>query len=370
MARRNNGEGSVYRRADGKWVASCTVGFRDGKQVRRTRVCSSALQAREALRQLKLEFAGGLDAVRNGTVAEWLVEWLADVVAPESAANTHYSYQLAVKNHIAPYLGEVILDKLAAANIVEWLAHLKRKGTGERTRQNAYVVLRKAMADAFRLGKRIGNPCEGVQKPKHKAETIDPFEAVEVQRMLKATKGTRWYLLVVLAVSCGARRGEILGLQWSSVKLGKHPHIVIDQQQVQVGGRSMVGKPKSEAGNRKIPLTPEAVAAVKEHRDIVRKLGLSLDSYVFMNREGFPVSVSALAKNVWAPLLRKLGIRHRGIHHCRHTFATFALHAGVSIVELSKLLGHSKPSVTLNTYAHVIAALQDHVTSKLGTMYQ
>ena len=370
MARRNNGEGSVYRRADGKWIACCTIGFRDGKQVRRTKVCTSALQAREALRELQAETGSGLLLDGKTKLADWLPRWLADSVTTRSAANTVYSYRLACTNHIVPTLGAIEVNAITVAHVERLIARLQRNGVGQRTLQNAFVVLSKAMSDAVRLGLRADNPCVAISKPRYRADKAEPFQAVEVQRILKATQGTRWHLFVMLAFSCGLRRGELIGLRWQSIRIGKRSHLVIDQQQTQVGGKSIAGRPKTESSVREIPLTADAVEAVRQHRELMKQDGLPTDDYVFVGSRGNHISVSGLAKNFWQPLLRKLGIEHRGLHHCRHTFASFAIQSGISIVELSRMLGHAKPSTTLDIYSHVVASLQDTVTAKLGTMYR
>jgi integrase len=365
--RRGNGEGSIYRRADGKWVANLTVAVKGQKQVRVRRICKTRSFAAEALEKLKTEYRGITSVDGRSKLADWLPVWIAGTVSSSAAANTIESYRYAATNHIAPHLGDRSIIGLTASEVEQWIAELKRNQIGGRTIQNAFTVLRKAMGDAVRLGLRNDNPCKVVAKPQHESEAVFPFEVIEVKRLLNATHGDRLHALLVLALTTGMRKGELLGLKWSNVDWRENV-IHVREQQIEISGKVSLATPKTACSIRDVPITPQARLALVDHRSLLLAAGFADGEMVFPGPTGGHYYSSRLNKT-WASLLVKLGLPHRGFHHLRHTFATHSLRAGVPITDLSRLMGHARVSTTLDTYTHVLHGLNSDFTAKTAKMY-
>ncbi len=144
--RRGRGEGGVYRRADGRWCGSASVGYGDdGKRRRRTVYGKTKAEAVAKLDAVRQDVRAGVpvDPVK-GTVADFLAFWLADDVKPNRAPGTHKCYADAVRLHVNPHVGGVRLADLDAAILVNLYATLARAGVGARTREIVHVVLRRA----------------------------------------------------------------------------------------------------------------------------------------------------------------------------------------------------------------------------------
>lgn len=97
-----------------------------------------------------------------------------------------------------------------------------------------------------------------------------------------------------------------------------------------------------------------AVKRVDSMRD-----GHAAVEWIFPGESGATTRRSNFGYRVWGPLLKRLGQRHRGFHHARHTCATLLLNSGsVPLPVVSRLLGHASPAITLAIYSHVMVADQ------------
>lgn len=153
-------------------------------------------------------------------------------------------------------------------------------------------------------------------------------------------------LYIRMAVLTGCRAGELRGLEWRHV-LFDAGKIVIDQRAEQNGE---IGKPKSEDGNREIPIPPALLKRLKENW---MAAGRPNDGFIFKLLDGKLLDHDNFSARHWRPMLKKLGISLR-FHDLRHYHASWLIKAGVPITEVSRRLGHSDPGVTLRIYSHAL----------------
>lgn len=358
--KRSNGDGSICK-LDGQWVA--IVSWRDGngKRRRSQRNANSQAHARIVLDELKREVFTP-KPVSNLTVAEHIDEWLKSVIEPNLSPATHYSYKIAAENHIKPVLGGGKLTALAPFHVQTWLSGMQTDKVGARTRQNAFVVLQAAMGHACSLLLIDRNPCDPIGKPRAEREPINPFTADEAKRILEEVEGVRLEAVFYLAILHGLRQGELFGLRWRDVDFRKAV-IRIEQQVREVAGRTSIWFPKTKAGRRTIAIDGRAAEALRRRRAISLTEGHAGCELVFPNRDGQVMRRSNFGARHWRPLLEDLGIKHRGFHHCRHTAAMLMLTSGVPIHEVSRILGHARPSITLDLYSHWLDVTQTTGTS-------
>ena len=134
--RRANGEGSVCRRADGRWVATITVGRDENGRLRRRAVYGRTQgEALEKLRQLQAGPLGGTPVADGRTrLADYLGRWLEESARPSIARSTYRGYRGYVANHIVPVLGQVRLARLTPQHVQSLRAELERRGASPHAR--------------------------------------------------------------------------------------------------------------------------------------------------------------------------------------------------------------------------------------------
>ena len=156
------------------------------------------------------------------------------------------------------------------------------------------------------------------------------------------------------------RQGEILALQWDCVDFDAGT-IAVRQSLQGPTGRRVRKKPKTRYSRRTIEIDPATIAALRTHRETqeLQKLlagGLYNDrGYVCAREDGEPMYGTNLTV-AFQRLLRQAGLRRIRFHDLRHTHASILIRAGEDILTTSRRLGHSRPSVTLDIYGHIIPA--------------
>jgi integrase len=162
------------------------------------------------------------------------------------------------------------------------------------------------------------------------------------------------------------RQGELLGLKWGDVDLeGATVSIRRTLTRTGDGKGGTLGDPKTKRSRRTIPLTPQAVEALRRHLDRqLGDIGMLGDLYedqglVFTTECGTLINPSKLRQRSFAPLLIKAGLPHVRFHDLRHTCATLLLSKGVHPKFVQELLGHASVAITLDTYSHMLPSMGD-----------
>lgn len=367
MARRARGEGTIFpftQNGKRKWRAQITWRDERGRRKRRSRIADSQAAAKVLLHELQAELTGGGLSASSMTVAGFLAHWLETKIAPNRAAATLDSYTRAVENHIVPHIGDELLHELDLVHIERLLTALA--DVGSRTRENAFVVLRAALNHAVKVQRLKSNPCLYAERPVHRRKNIRPFTADETRKILAATETHRLHALFALAFHLGLRQEELFALRWDCVDFETET-LRIERAVVEIAGNLSVKEtPKNEASRRTLPLAGATLEAMIEHRRRTMAEGQAANPLVFPNRRGGYIRLGVFRTRIWQPLLKRLGIDYRGFHHTRHSFATAALSAGEDILSVSRLLGHARPSTSLDTYGTWLPSKQKEVAERVS----
>lgn len=361
MAKRANGEGSIFKLPNGTWRVQ-VEGRSGGKRKRRVRHAKTRTEAVRKLQELR-----GMSPTESGgkTVRTYLNEWLDKrAVNLNLAPSTIALYRNAIGKHIVPAIGSQIIDRVKAADVESLLDGI----SGARTRQIVMQVVYLAMERARQMDLIVKNPCDAVEKPTVVRKEVDPFTAEEAMAILAATADTRNYALFVLAFSCGMRQGEIFGLPRTCVDL-RERKLKVETQATEVSGKLYIGRPKTENSVRTITLPQMAADALTAHYAIMLREGLAGSEIVFPGAMGAYQRRGIFRTRIWKPLLEELNITYRAPHQMRHTYATLALGAGVPVHVVSSVLGHSRPSTTLDLYSHAIPSQQDAAANTMQKLF-
>jgi len=364
---RANGDGDVFPRKnkDGKIISyrGAYVGP-DGK--RRYVSAKSKEDARRKLRAARADSDRGLlfDA-ENLKVGEYLDSWLTDSVRDTVRQRTFERYESIVRVHIKPSLGRVKLGALTPNHVRRLYRQKLDSGLAPRTVNYIHTTLHKALKDAV-SDALIPRNAAGVKAPRPEIPEIHPLSPDQARKLIATARetGDRFEALYVLALHCGLREGELLGLKWDDIDLSDATATLqVRRTLSQTRERGHIfEKPKNGKG-RSVKCSHKATEALKRHRahQNEERLGMGTlwqdNNLVFPTLTGTTMSGTNLLGRHFKPLLKRAGLPPIRLHDLRHTCATILLMAGKHPKYVQELLGHASISITLDTYSHVIEGM-------------
>ncbi len=373
MAKRGQNEGSIYKRRDGRWVATINLGYRNGKRWRKSFYGSTRREVQERLATaLKAQQDGLPVTPERQTVANYLNEWLVECVKPSVRPRTYEGYEGHVRLHISPALGRIRLVKLTPQQVRAFLNDKRREGHSPRSVQYMHAVLRCALGRALKDGQAARNVAKLVDPPKVERPEVEPLTPEQARAFLKAIEGDRLEALYSVALAIGLRRGEVLGLRWSDVDLEEGTTRVQGSLQ-RINGELRRVEPKTKRSRRTIALPDAAVAVLRRHRVRQKEERLLAGSrwkntdMVFTTRIGTPLEPRNISRH-FQRTLKTAKLPRKRFHDLRHTCASLLLAQGVHPRVVMEILGHSQIGLTMNTYSHVIPELQREAAGRMDAL--
>jgi integrase len=339
-------------------------------------------EAESAVNEAVLNAERGIDlAPSRVTVGELLDRYLADRESLGRGAKTMDEYRRFNALYIEPRLGSFAVAKLRPGHVSEWIATLLKEGglvlkdaekgrvLSPKTVRHAFALLSGALSWGTRVQLVARNVCELVSAPSVRPSEAKALSSDEITRLLFVSRRSRWGGFVTLALTLGARRGELCGLNWEHVDL-EVGRLTIRQSICQIKGSVTVKGTKS-GRSRVLPLSRMAIEALNAQKalqaeDRMRVGGLYRDEgALFTDELGHRLTPRA-ATNAFARLAVKAGISTTRLHDTRHTAATAMLSNGVDPTTAAAILGHSSPTVTLQIYSHLVPGAQRGALDRLG----
>jgi integrase len=351
MARRRpKGEGSVYRRKDGRVVGE----YEDANGRKRyitSKTMSKAEMRAKVRKALEDRDKGIVYDSENLTVGEYLDRWL-EAVRGSVRERTLQRHEEVVRLHLKPTIGDTKLDKLNALKVQTMYRQKLDAGLSPRSVEVIHTTLHKVLKSAVRWSLVPRNIAEAVTPPRPPKREIQPLTREQMKTLLEASRGDKMEAFYVLAATTGMRNGEILALQWQDVDLEAG---TLQVRRTVFNGK--VNAPKTASGRRSIRLSKLAIGALKQHRLNAAKQRIS--EWVFSTKAGTPISVHNVHNRSWKPLLMRAGLpANTRMHDLRHSAASLLLAQGVPVKVVSEMLGHADVSTTLSIYAHVLPDMQ------------
>lgn len=369
MARKNgrraSGEGSVYRRADGRWCGQYVVESADGSTKRRYVYGKTKGEASARLREaMAARDAGISHEGANLALGEYLDRWL-EGIRDTVRDGTYKQYEQCVRLHLKPTLGGVRLGKLDALRLQALYRAKLDAGLSARRVRYVHVTVHKALKDAVRWRLVPHNAAAAATPPRVVRPEISPLDREQVGALLRAAEADPLEALYVVAVTTGMRIGEIFGLKWRDLDLDLADGTLRVRRTVFSGA---VNPPKTASGRRTIRLSGLALDALKRHGERRSERRGREGDWVFASAAGTSIDICNFHKASWKPLLRRAGLPHARVHDLRHTAATLLLGRGVPVKVVSEMLGHADVSTTLSIYAHMLPDMQGATARAMDLM--
>ena len=273
-----------------------------------------------------------------------------------------------------------MLQNFFNEKLVSGRADKKSGGLSPKTLKNMKYMLHVALDQAYFDELIPSNPVNGVRLPVPDGPEQRVLRPEEKERICAHAATMRTFPAqgVILLLTCGLRRGELLGLQWQDVDLedgimkirhtlsrlkkfdvskSAYPYIRLDAYAPETNRTALyLGPVKTKKAVRTIYLPARAKEALLVIREISTefadvKSDFNPHDLVFCTEEGHPFEAKVLEEG-FQKILADLHLKSVNLHATRHTFATEALQKTTDIVTVSEILGHTKPSTTLDMYGH------------------
>jgi integrase len=200
------------------------------------------------------------------SVAAYMNRWLIDCAKGRVAHRTYDGYEQRIRDHINPGIGRIKLAKLSPANVQAFYTSKLASGLASGTVRAIYAVLHGALDQAVKWNLIPRNPASSVDPPKLRQEEMTVLDAEKARMFLDTAKGDRFECLYVLALMCGIRRGELLGLKWSDINVNARTLRINRQLQRMRDGRGLYFSQPKNAFRRTIKLPERALEALRSHR--------------------------------------------------------------------------------------------------------
>ena len=366
--RRASGEGSVSKRADGRWEGRIIIGRKEnGRPIYKSVLARTQKELMPKLRKLREDYEGiELTPEKDLTLAAWMERWFREYAETTLRPGTVRGYRSVNRCYLIPALGDKRLLQLNTEMIQRVYNEMQSvKGLSNETVRGAHMVLHEALEAAVPEHLIPRNPTNGTTIPKKEYAQKQILNNEQLDRFLQVIKTEpAWYDFFYTEITTGLRRGEICGLRWEDLDSFTGQLSICRSVHPGKDGPE-IGETKTEQGKRMI-LLPASTSNLLRNRKTN-----SNSPWIFQDPRdpAKPVSPNAAYQKLKA-LLKKAELPSIRFHDLRHTFATHALQSGVDAKTLSGILGHTDASFTLDTYTHVTNDMQQSAAKIVGSFME
>lgn len=341
----------------GSWLFAVDLPTVDGRRkTMRRRGFPTRAAARRACDDVVARHGAGVRVDDQESVAAYLTTWLRDM-RHKLKPKTHLSYSEYVTKDLIPALGALRLEHLRHEHVAQLIADLEAAGRGAPTIRRMTAVLSSALADAVERRRLTHNVARHAPLPPEGRAERTPWTAEQAVTFLAHVADHRHGPLFETIVGTGLRRGEALALRWADIDFD-HRTLQVRRTLTDLNGKISFTAPKTSGSAAGVGLSARVVAALRRQQAAQAvERALWADAYengdlVFARENGKPLLTKQLLVD-FHRLAKEAGVPYCTIHDLRHLAATMMLNSGVPLAVVSKMLRHSKISMTVDLYGHL-----------------
>jgi integrase len=275
---------------------------------------------------------------------------------------------------VRPHLGAARLQKLRTVSFAELYGKLQKPkveggaGLAPRTVGHVHRLMHRALGHAVTWSLVTVNPVAAAEPPRVQRQEIEILDPGQVKTLLHGLRGHRLYPLAVMGLATGMRRGELLALRWADIDLDRG-RVRVERSLEQTNKGLRFKAPKTKAGRREITIPPSIVAELRGHWRMQQEQRLALgagkagpDDLAFPRPDGSAWPPDSLSSD-WPATIRSLKLPTVTLHALRHTHVSQLIASGLDVVTVSRRIGHSKPTITLDVYAHLFGNTDERASN-------
>ena len=344
------------------------IEYRDGNGQRHLETFARKKDADARQAEVKVDVGKGVHvaASQSVTVAKAAESWISAGQATELERSTIKQYREHVDHHIVPLIGNVKLSNLNAPTVRKFEDRLREGGRSPAMVRKIMTSLGSILADAQEQGLAAHNAVRDLRRNRKRGKEqhadkwqkgklkvgVDIPSPDEIKSIIANASG-RWRPLLITAIFTGLRASELRGLTWKDVHL--------KEQELHVRQRAdrfnEIGKPKSQAAQRTVPLLKIVANTLKEWKLACPK---SEGDLVFPNGAGKIESLANIINRGLIPAQLKAGLvtpdgkaKYTGMHVFRHFYASWLIDQNLPPKVVQERLGHSSITMTYDRYGHL-----------------
>lgn len=380
IEKRKNKKGLVYK------ITVSHQGVRHSESYRPLATKPGAIRAevlREAERYTAWVQSGGTSDC-GLTLDEYITSrWKRDAKADLTPAQ-YEQYMSVLDRLIRPRLGRMKLESITQREIQALVDKMTTAGLKTASIKKYLCALRSVLAHAEYAGVLEADPMRHVRVPKMKKENrvhawtpeqcrnflqflrTGYIQETRAGRHYKRTIDHKWYCFFLLSIYGSMRRGEIVALQWDDVDV-ENQKITIRRSVQRIRGEVIIKSPKTVAGIRTITLPAIVFEELKRLPHLGRWV-ITTGGTVSPGSMLYPTSPTKMFRmclHAYNTANKKDPLPEITLHDLRHTGATLLLEHGIGIETVSRRLGHSRASVTLDVYGESLESIDRTAAEKL-----
>lgn len=268
--------------------------------------------------------------------------------------STYKNYLSLIDSHISNYFKDIDVENITIDGIKQFIFK-KISEIDSSSCLNLQKVLKQSLEYAVENDFISETPYRKIKLPKQTTKEVEIFKKEEIEKILN-TKNiyTKYANIVDIAYRTGMRIGEIMALKWQDINFENNFLTVRHTYSKYDNGVPVIEEAKSKSSKRRIDLDSQCMKIFQEIKHT------HTSDFVFCNKSGTMLSYTAITRN-FRKMCEEANVPYRSFHTLRHTHASILLSNGVHPKIVQERLGHSKISITLDTYSHLVPTMQQVV---------
>lgn len=286
---------------------------------------------------------------------------------PRLKAQSYYDLEKKIRDKIIPFFGNMAVKDITPLIVLDWQSKVLA-GYSYKYQKDIHTYLvsiynyASKYHDIIDIMDKVDPPANLDGKKEMLIWSPEEFAAV-----IPNVTNTPYNILYKFLYVSGARRGEALALTWEDIDFEKHTVKINKNVAYKVGKNGkpyQVYTPKNLTSNRTLHLPPSIFSELESYRAWQIENTKS-QNFIFGAEDPLPpTSIERHLTNA----AKKAGVKRIRIHDLRHSCASVLIHKGVTIVAVSKHLGHKTVKQTLDTYAHLLPDDNSMIVSALSSI--